>query len=30
MGHLLGVAWYGAEEEMENAEFVDRQMWNWC
>jgi hypothetical protein len=27
-GHLLGVAWYGAEED--RGEFVERQMWDWC
>jgi len=30
MGHLLGVAWYGSEEEREGAELMDGQMWNWC
>jgi len=29
-GHLLGVAWYGSEEDQEGAELVDGQMWNWC
>jgi hypothetical protein len=27
-GHLIGVAWYGAEEDA--GEFVDWQMWDWC
>lgn len=27
-GHLLGIAWYGAEEDQ--GEFVERQMWDWC
>ena len=29
-GHLLGVAWYGSEEEAGSAELVDGQMWSWC
>ena len=29
-GHLLGVAWYGSDEEGRAAEVVDRQMWGWC
>jgi hypothetical protein len=28
MGHLLGYAWYGAEED--RPEFIDGQMWCWC
>jgi hypothetical protein len=27
-GHLLGVAWYGNQEE--RGRLLDRQMWNWC
>lgn len=27
-GHLLGVAWYG--DEQDKGEFVDWQMWDWC
>lgn len=27
-GHLLGVAWYGPEQEP--AELIDRQIWHWC
>ena len=29
-GHLLGVAFYGPEEEQEGAELADGQMWSWC